>query len=101
MKGILLSYIETAISWESSAWGLLLRVQLRKLQTNLRRRLNELTKSRVVDDAFKKTKSKNAEVFTCEKHFTGEDIDGCKYEGAFFFFVKTCLHAHINESLIR
>ena len=49
----------------------------------------------------KKTRSKNDEVFTCEKHFTGEDIDECKYERTFFFLVKTCLHARINESLIR
>ena len=54
LKAILLSYIETAISWESSAWGSLLRVRLRKLQTNLRQRLNELTKWRVVDAALKK-----------------------------------------------
>ena len=42
----------------------------------LRHRLNDLTKSRLVDAEWKKL-IENDEVFTCEKHFTGEDIEIC------------------------
>ena len=50
-----------------------------------RQRLNELTKSRVVDAEFKKHIEKD-KVFTCEKHFTGEDIEVCKYDRSFPVF---------------
>lgn len=40
--------------------------------------LNELTKTRVVDNDFKR-QIDNDRVFTCEKHFKPEDIEICKY----------------------
>lgn len=67
----------------------LLCVRLRQLQTKLRQRLNELTKSRVVDAELKKL-IENDKVFTSENHFTGEDIEICKYDRS--FLVKMCLH---------
>ena len=39
--------------------------------------LNEITKSRVVDKAFKDLIQKDR-VYTCEKHFDPEDIEICK-----------------------
>ena len=41
--------------------------------------LNELTKSRVVDQSFKNQIQKD-KVYTCEKHFHQNDIEICKYK---------------------
>jgi hypothetical protein len=40
--------------------------------------LNEVTKTRTVDTAFRK-KIENDSVYTCEKHFDHKDIEICKY----------------------
>ena len=42
--------------------------------------LNELTKTRTVDQDFRRQISEN-NVHTCEKHFRDEDIEICKYTG--------------------
>ena len=50
-----------------------------KLYPEWRKRwLNQITKSRVIDDGFKR-QLQNDRIYTCEKHFKNNDLEICKF----------------------